>query len=224
MTNSVGRTQPFAYRGHGIVRSIQEAFPQELSVTLRYVQLTTCSGAGEYGTQVFTVNSVYAPGGSTTVGTKHQPKGFDQYSVFYLEYLVRRTKVTATVTPIGATAGTVGYLALTLSDNVGIAWANGNDLLEDAKTVWSPFGGLGAQPCTASQVWDLSREVLGGTDYRSAISGSYSGTATTGPSDSWYCQVSYVQSAPAGVAAGVNVMVEMDMEVLFLSRRNIAQS
>jgi hypothetical protein len=187
------------------------------------VQNTQCSSAGEVGAQTFLLNSAFAPGNITTVGTKHQPKGYDQWSVFYNEYLVKRATITAVVNPLGSTSITSGYLALTLSD-VNPSFTLTNDILEDPKTVFKPFAGLGAEPCVVTQKWDLSREVLGGADFRSAISGQYGALTTASPVDLWYCQVSICSDAVGGTVSVTNVLIELDLDILFLSRRNIPQS
>jgi len=223
--NQMGQTPSNAYSRLPLVVSRQEAFPQALRVSLRYVQQTSATNvAGETGSQVFTINSAFAPGLQTTVGTKHQPKGYDQYSVFYNEYLVVRCKVTMVVPPLGSTGLTTGYAGITLSDTSGAFFSSVEDCLEDAKTTFRSFGAIGSKPTVVTKVWDLSREVLAGADVRTAISGVYGAAVSASPTDLWYASCTIGVSTDGGFLGTVPFLVQLDQEIIFLSRKNIAQS
>jgi len=194
-----------------------------LCVTLKYVQQCTNTNAGATGSQTFKINSAFDPGALTTTGSAHQPKGFDQFAAFYNECLVLGARVKATVIPLGTTSATTGVLMITFSD-ITTVFSTVNHNLEDPKVKSAFYGGLGSKPVTVNHRWSLSKDVLGGADPRSQMSGNYSSLVTAAPADLWYCFVTNGTSIDGGVLATQVIIVEIEQTVLFTSRKNLPQS
>jgi len=201
----------------------REIFPVELCVTLKYVQQCTNSNAGAIGSQTFKINSVFDPGALTTTGSAHQPKGFDQYALFFNEYLVISARVKATTFPLGATTSTTGVLMITFSDTTTV-FGSSNHNLEDPKVRRVAYGGLGSAPASVTHKWSLSNDVLAGADVRSQMSGNYSAIVTAAPADLWYCFVTNGTAVDSGVLTTQANIVEIEQTVLFTSRKNLPQS
>jgi hypothetical protein len=88
----------FVPRGMGVSR----ALPSSMMVTHRYGDFATVTSSGGAANtcgapQIYLLNSIAAPGGSTN----HQPYLRDQWATFYAKYKVHRVRATITVLPFG---------------------------------------------------------------------------------------------------------------------------
>lgn len=74
-------------------KRVRRAFPRKMAVNLPYseINISIGSGAGLGGGIIFSANGVFDP---NITGTGHQPRGFDQYMLFYDHYVVIGSKIT----------------------------------------------------------------------------------------------------------------------------------
>jgi len=207
-----------------IPRFFSETMPLHFLTTLRYSQRVVLTSATEFNNQVFSINAPFAPGNLTTSGTKHQPKGFDQIAAYYYTVLCPKTTITAVIVPLGTAGGSTGYLNLALSDLSTVVFTSAEDMVEETNSVTVPYGATGSDSVTARLSWDLSKYVLAGADYRTALGGAYSSLTTASPTDVWFCSVGANTQAVGGALSAVTVDVILDMLCLFTERRNLAQS
>jgi len=100
----------------------------------------------------FLINSMYDP---DSTGTGHQPMGYDQWSTFYKEYLVKGAKITATFTNVvpGNSPARVGITFMTVSSSLD---ADLTDRLE-------------------RQSYKNTRLLLGAIDSKQTVTAYYSG-------------------------------------------------
>lgn len=107
-------------------------FPPILKTRLRYVSqnLTLNPLLGSPATYIFRANSIHDP---NSTGGGHQPRGFDELSVFYYHYVVLGSKCTVTFAIPPGYPGAYLYLHLNAENNV---FSTGNDYVESRNTVY----------------------------------------------------------------------------------------
>ncbi len=76
-------------------KRVGNAFPTKVAVSLPYseIDLALSADAGLSGGSFFRANGVFDP---NATGTGHQPRGFDQYMLFYDHFVVIGSKITVT--------------------------------------------------------------------------------------------------------------------------------
>lgn len=88
-------------------------------------------------TYVFSANGMYDP---NITGTGHQPRGFDQWNIFYDHYVVIKSKITVQFTmndQIGTNSNAMVGIMLTDDGSVP---TNGTDVAESNHTRWRWIG------------------------------------------------------------------------------------
>jgi hypothetical protein len=197
---------------------------------LRYCQQATLntnssnnSSAVYYASGCFTPASSY--GAAVTTTTSHQPKGWDEWSAFYNDYAVLRSKITVRPVPNNSTSPltSAGFIAITLSDN-GSAFSVGTSAIEDGKTNFQFFGvNTSSNPITVSHRYDAKKffNVVDVADNLSRIGAA----TTTNPTENAYFMVHYFTSDPTSASStGPLCWIYIDYEILFTSPKNLAQS
>lgn len=70
--------------------------PDRIKTTLRYRQSITYTNSTGFGSNCFSLNSIYDP---NVTGGGHQPLGYDQWGAFYQQYEVKSSSIKAMILP-----------------------------------------------------------------------------------------------------------------------------
>jgi hypothetical protein len=198
---------------------------------LRYAQeITLGTSTSNNASAVLSATSAYAPSvGSYTAGcsytTAHQPKGWDEWTAFYNDYAVLKSKIQVRVIPNNLTnpLSSAGIIAITLSDS-NSAFSVCTSALEDGKTKFKPFSvNTSANPISVSHSYDAKRffNVKDVIDNMSRIGANTSAS----PSENAYFLVHFFTADPASsTSTGPLCWITIDYEIMFTSPKNLPQS
>lgn len=205
-------------RKAAIPKQISPGFPRETRVKMRYndtVSLT--STAGVISKYLFRANSCFDP---NQTGVGHQPSGYDQWSLFYNNYVVLSCKMSAKflwdvsepVTPL-----TCGVFLSDDSTNPTL-YSNIKELGRGQQRDLAP--NAGSTICrtyySAKRFWNI-------TDVKDNVK-RIGADVSANPTDDCVAVV-YAQSTDyAATSSPVCVVVTMDFDVLFSEPKDLAQS
>jgi len=117
------------------IRSIGASIPNKMTVKLPYASQSYLNPAiGTAGVQVFRANDLYDP--DFTAGG-HQPRGFDQWALFYDHFTVIGAKITVRFVSMDLDYEQVAGVALM---DTTTARVNVNDYLEMDRVKYATFG------------------------------------------------------------------------------------
>ncbi len=136
-------------------------FSRSRVVKLRYCQQVTLSpSASSSAYIVYAANGPFSPNIGASAGTgytaAHQPKGWDQWSQFYDEYVVTHSSIKVTCSPPNSTtpASAGGLLIAHLSD-VATPYATVTSVMEDGKARYKQFNpNTSSFPATVTHNFD----------------------------------------------------------------------
>ncbi len=194
-------------------------FPQSNRTTLRYAESVTISGAaGSMATYQFALNGLFDP---NITGTGHQPLGFDQWSVFYNNYVVHSCRWR--LTPFVTSASIYPYFGAYVTDDTSITATSAPVLIEQGKSEWTIV--------YYTPTLQYSKPMKGSLDMREwfqvahlhdAIA-NYGAAVTSNPSNIAYLTL-FVQDLGAAGTAAVRVLVELEFEAEFIEPKELPVS
>jgi len=123
-------------------------------VKLRYAtNFLLDAGTGTIDSHIFRANSIFDP---DYTGTGHQPLGHDQWSVFYQQYSVVKSKITVHAASFGNTSAANGILSIkTIADDAAPGTTYNTTVLENPSTSWKVYGGNASSgPITVTKTFN----------------------------------------------------------------------
>lgn len=106
-------------------------------IKLRYVDdITIDAGIGALGTYVFRANSIYDP---NYTGVGHQPRGRDEWALFYNKYVVLGSKITVKFQTTDSAASAPCKVGIAVKD-VATVLSNATAYAENMHSRWSFIG------------------------------------------------------------------------------------
>jgi hypothetical protein len=199
-------------------------------VRLRYVQQITLNcHANSFAYAVYNANGPQTPFANASTGvtttTAHQPKGWDQWAVFYNDYVVVKSKAHLSTSGLNDTSPQTGggILSITVSDSNG-AFGTGSDCLEDPKTKFKHMAPNTSTACThLSATYDAAKffHVKDVADNINRLGAN----TTSQPVEAAYFFLQYfTNDTTASFSFGPLCWLIIDYDVLYTSPKNIGQS
>lgn len=218
------RASPKSVKGiTGIQRGSPAMAPEQL-VTLRYCQQISIDPAGEAAPYSFRANSPFAPDVAGSLGTPHQPMGWDQWTAFYNTYVCFASRIRVINFPNSTTATTgAGFIGVLLSDLSSSAVVSIEPFIEDGKTRFKPFGCTGAAPVVLRHSFSL-RKQTGVMDPRDQLGTIWGANVTTNPADPWFFIVWVGAAGDASNMTAQPLTIIIEYDVLFSEQKNLGQS
>ncbi len=198
--------------------------------TLRYVlQVTLNCNNNAFSYIVFNANGPQTPFSSAstnvTATTAHQPKGWDQWTAFYNDYVVISSTLKVTSSGQNSTDPLTGagILAVALSDTNG-AYGSAMDCLEDGKSVWKHFAPNTSQAPTVVKHYFNAKKFFNITDINDNVT-RLGANVTSQPSEAAYFFVQFFcNNTAASSTSGPFTWVELEYTVMFTSPKDLGQS
>jgi hypothetical protein len=211
--NAAQRFGTYVPRGMGVSR----ALPASMMVTHRYGDFATVTSSGgaanTAGTpQIYLLNSIAAPGGSTA----HQPYLRDQWAAFYAKYKVHRVRALITVIPYGPSLADTSVLQSALCHSTivpGDAFSLVNQstqavLEKDLAGIFLPS----AAPVTHKITWDIA-QICGITKQQfEANIEDYAAANGSSPNKAVVFQLAAMGMFAVSKSVGYTVVFEYDTE------------
>ncbi len=197
---------------------------------LRYVeQVTLNCNSNAFAYAVYNANGPQTPFASASTGvgatTHHQPKGWDQWTTFYNDYVVMRSTLTLSTSGYNSTDPLVagGILAVALSDTNG-AYGSAMDCLEDPKVRFKRLApNTSAAPIIVTHSFD-SKKFFHLKDIEDNIT-RIGANVTSQPAEAAYYFIQYfTNNTAASSTAGPYCWMVIDYEIMFTSPKDLGQS
>ncbi len=212
--------------------TVQQAlgFSRSQVVVLRYAQqVTLAPNTNAFASITFAANGPFAPYISSTTGVAysatHQPKGWDQWTAIYNEYIVLSNKIHVTSSPPNSTNPTSagGLLTIHLSDGAS-PYSTATSLLEDGKAKYRQFN-----PNTSSDSTRLSHQFVAKSFWRlkdiDDNQKGYGAFVSANPSELAYYHVGFFcNDTSVTTTSGPLLWVIMDYVILFTGPTDLTQS
>jgi len=212
--------------------TIQKAlgFSRSQIVKLRYCEQVTLSPNTTNNAYIsYAANGPFSPyiGSSATTGhsVAHQPKGWDQWTAIYNEYIVLDCDLSCTASPPNSTNPTSagGLLLVHLSDS-STAYTTATSAIEDGKAIYKQFNPNTSQgPCVVRhkfnslKFWDLK-------DLRDNQK-QYGAVVSANPSELAYFHVEFFANDPSiTTTVGPLLWVVLDYTILLTGPADLTQS
>lgn len=191
-----------------VLSSLRVGFPKNKTVMMRYCSLATYSTAsGGVINQYWSANNLYDP---DFTGTGHQPLGYDQWTQFYNHNIVKKAKITVTVTGQDSSETGAGVIALYLSDDATSTTTLEN-LIEQGKCNYKLINGFMAIGTKTVRATYDPKKFFNITDIKDNKDrlGATFGVAPSAPFDPALFRVAY-QDVTATSGKDVTMLVTID--------------
>lgn len=206
------------------------AFSNYQLVNLRYGSqfILDSTAVGTYGTYHFRANSCYDPDES---GVGHQPRGFDQWSAFYDNYVVLGSKITirANNTLQTLEAGdtshskfNMAYICVSLTEDKESSAGDIPEMLESRLFSYKPLNTN--QYNTTYVTKKFSAKKFLGIKNVSEASQLVALTTADPAQEVWYNITGFNGSASTETSASLHCTVTIDYIVMFKNRKVLPQS
>jgi hypothetical protein len=196
-----------------------KGFPIMSRTSMRYAEVVNLSGvAGALNTYQFALNGLFDP---NITGSGHQPIGYDQWNVFFRNYLVHGARFK--ITPFVTSASVNPIFGWYVTDDTTITTSSATTLIEQGKSRWNLLLYLSTiQPVPSMSGTFSSREWFQVEDLHDAVA-SYGAPITSNPSNIAYLTL-FCQDFGLVGTASVRVLVEIDYDAEFFEPQELPQS
>ncbi len=207
-------------RKRGMVSSAP--VPAQKKVQLRYVEQFSLDApaSGVAALFLFRANDLFDP---DFTGGGHQPKGFDQWMVFYDHFTVIGSKIKVTYASTTATAVTANVICGLYLNSDTVSSTSSEFLLEEKLNKAKVIGPMdGGNPMTtmrhsfSAPKFFGKKHIVGGADYR--------GNTSTSPVEVAFYQIWVAALALADNPGPVDIVVEIEYLAVLTERKTLAQS
>ncbi len=196
--------------------------PAQKKVQLRYVEqiCIDAPAAGVAALFLFRANDMFDP---DFTGGGHQPKGFDQWMIFYDHFTVIGSKIKVTYATTTTTAATGNVLCGLYLNNDTVLSTVSEFLLEEKLNKYTVIGPIDGGKAITTLRHSFSASKFFG---KKNIVGSaeYKGTTAASPTEDAYYQVWVAALALADNPGPVDIVVEIEYLAVLTERKTLAQS
>ncbi len=212
--------------------TIQKAlgFSRSQIVKLRYCQQVTLTPAAtSVAYIVYAANGPFSPNigasGSTGFTSSHQPKGWDQWTALYNEYVVLKSDIHVTASPPNSTAPAAGggLMVIHLSDSA-TPYSSVTGVMEDGKAIYKQFNPNTSQsPCVVNHSFD-ARKFWDLKDIRDNQK-QFGSLVTSNPAElSYFVVMFFTNDQSATSSVGPYCFVTIDYTILLTGPQDLTSS
>lgn len=203
----------YVKRMPSVVSLGRQAFPKQLSNTLKYATAVTFSlTAGAATPYAFSCNGLYDPDIS---GTGHQPLYFDQLMAIYNHYTVRSSRCKVSSVGLYFNAATTVQMCI---DDDATGPTTMSSMAERPGAVSAFFNPIIENPYPLRKAWNC-RANFGGNPLSDP---ELQGTAGTNPTEQQYFQI--LVGNDTGINQTVTLYIEIEYDAVFNELKTIATS
>jgi len=195
-------------------------FPNSKKVTMRYCsyQSDYSSTSGALNQQVVSMNDLNDP---DTTGVGHQPLGYDQWRLFYEDYIVTEARITVQVTP-AASQTTPTVAGLMMHDSNSTTATTFDALIEQGRSTWKVLPLSVATPMNKFYLKADLKKVFNVADVKDNKH-RFGGTFGGSPNEENYF-IFWIQSLDQATTTAVDLVYVVEYDVIVSSPKELAQS
>lgn len=176
------------------------------------------SASGALNQQVVSMNDINDP---DTTGVGHQPLGYDQWRLFYEDYIVTEARITVQCT-VNAAVTTPVVAGLMMHDSNSTTATTFDALIEQGRSTWKVLPLSVASPMNKFYLKADLKKVFNVADVKDNKH-RFGGTFGGSPNEENYF-IFWIQSLDQATTTAVDLVYVVEYDVIVSSPKELAQS